>query len=70
MLPDLCEDLVIELLFRTKIGKLGVTLESHFLNGYRRAVTRGAIALSRPAEPEKWPWVIDRLSNIRSIAKA
>jgi hypothetical protein len=70
MLPDPCEDLVVELLFRTKIGKLGVTLESHFLNGYRRAVTRGAIALSRPAQPEKWPWVIDWLSNIRSIAKA
>ena len=70
MLPDRCEDLVVELLFRTKVGKLGVTLESHFLNGYRRAVTRGAIALSRPAEPEKWPWVIDWLSNVRSIAKA
>ena len=70
MLPDRCEDLVVELLFRTKIGKLGVTLESHFLNGYRRAVTRGAIALSRPAEPEKWPWVIDWLSHVRSIAKA
>jgi hypothetical protein len=70
MLPELCQDLVVELLFRTKVGKLGVTLESHFLNGYRRAVTRGAIALSRPAEPEKWPWVIDWLSNVRSIAKA
>ncbi len=61
MLPDPCEDLVVELLFRTKIGKLGVTLESHFLNGYRRAATRGAIATSRPAQPEKWPWVVDWL---------
>ena len=70
MLPELCEDLVIELLFRTKVGKLGVTLESHFLSGYRRAVTRGAIALSRPAEPEKWPWVLDWLLDVRSVAKA
>jgi hypothetical protein len=70
MLPDRCEDLVVELLFRTKIGKLGVTLESHFLNGYRRAVTRGAIALARPAEPEKWPWVVDWLEKVRGAAKA
>jgi hypothetical protein len=40
MLPDRCEDLVVELLFRTRLGKIGVTLESHFLNGYRRAATR------------------------------
>ena len=69
MLPDRCDNLVLELLFRTRIGKLGVTLESHFLNGYRRAAARGAIELSRPAEPEKWPWVMDTLADVRGVGR-
>lgn len=68
MLPDRCEYLVLELLFRTRLGKLGVTLESHFLNGYRRAVMREAILLARPAEPEKWPWAMDRILDLRELA--
>ncbi|HSO41591.1 MAG TPA: hypothetical protein VLR47_01895, partial [Rhodospirillales bacterium] len=61
VLPDGCEQLVTELMFQTRAGKLGITLESHFLKGYLRAVDRGALAVARPAEPEKWQWVMDLL---------
>ncbi len=61
VLPADCEQLVTELMFQTRAGNLGITLESHFLNGYQRAVARGALAVARPAEPGKWAWVIDLL---------
>lgn len=61
VLPADCEQLVTELMFRTRAGKLGITLESHFLKGYQRAVERGALAVARPAETGKWDWVIDLL---------
>jgi hypothetical protein len=59
ILPDACDALVAELVAGISAGDFGVRLESHFLQGYRRAVQRGAIALSRPAQPAKWQWVTD-----------
>lgn len=59
ILPDACDALVAELVAGISVGDFGVRLESHFLQGYRRAVERGAIALSRPAQPAKWQWVTD-----------
>jgi hypothetical protein len=59
ILPDACDELVAELVAGISAGDFGVRLESHFLKGYRRAVQRGAIALSRPAQPAKWQWVTD-----------
>lgn len=59
ILPDACDALVAELVAGISAGDFGVRLESHFLKGYRRAVQRGAIALSRPAQPAKWQWVTD-----------
>ncbi len=32
--------------------------ETHFLNGYRRAIQRGVLSLARPALPKKWEWVL------------
>lgn len=61
VLPDDCEQLVTELMFQTRAGKLGVTLESHFLKGYQRAVDRGALAVARPAGSQKWQWLMDLL---------
>ena len=69
VLPDSCEQLVTELMFQTRAGKLGITLESHFLKGYLRAVERGALALARPAEPEKWQWVLDLLPTGNAVGK-
>ena len=33
--------------------------ETHFLNGYRRAIQRGVLNLARPALPRKWNWVLN-----------
>jgi hypothetical protein len=59
MLPDVCDMTVAEAVIGLQGGSFGVRLESHFLQGYRRAVARGAIALARPARPAKWEWVTD-----------
>lgn len=69
VMPDGCEELVSELLFATRAGNLGITLESHFLNGYARAVDRGALAVARPAEPEEWAWVMDLLPSAEIAGK-
>ncbi|MBL8659049.1 MAG: hypothetical protein JNM75_04755 [Rhodospirillales bacterium] len=69
VLPADCEQLVTELMFQTRAGKLGITLESHFLKGYQRAVARGALAVARPAEPRKWDWVVDLLPTGDVIGK-
>ncbi|WP_043832693.1 hypothetical protein [Muricoccus aerilatus] len=65
ILPSGCDMTVVEALIGTGTGMgagaLGVRLESHFLKGYRRAVSRGAIAVARPALPAKWPWVTEVL---------
>lgn len=67
VLPDACEELVSERVADTTAGAFGVSLESHFLNGYERAVARGAVGLSRPARPKKWPWVIDVLHAAENV---
>lgn len=69
VLPEGCEQLVTELMFQTRAGKLGITLESHFLKGYLRAVERGALAVARPAEPEKWQWVMDLLPTGNAVGR-
>lgn len=69
VLPDGCEQLVTELMFQTRAGKLGITLESHFLKGYLRAVERGALAVARPAEPAKWQWVLDLLPTGNAVGR-
>jgi hypothetical protein len=61
ILPGGCDMTVVEALIGLQGGAFGVRLESHFLKGYRRAVSRGAIAVARPARPAKWPWVTDLL---------
>jgi hypothetical protein len=63
ILPDTCETTVAEAVIGLQGGSFGVRLESHFLQGYRRAVARGAIALARPARPAKWEWV-DELAPV------
>jgi hypothetical protein len=57
ILPDACDTTVVEAVIGLQGGSFGVRLESHFLQGYRRAVARGAIAVARPALPVKWGWV-------------
>lgn len=69
VMPDGCEALVSELMFATRAGNLGITLEAHFINGYARAVERGALAVARPAEPEKWPWVLDLLPTAEVVGR-
>lgn len=69
VLPAGCEQLVTELMFQTRAGKLGITLESHFLKGYLRAVERGALAVARPAEPEKWQWVMDLMPTGNAVGR-
>jgi hypothetical protein len=69
VLPAGCDQLVTELMFQTKAGKLGITLESHFLKGYLRAVERGALAVARPAEPEKWQWVMDLMPTGNAVGR-
>jgi len=70
VLPADCEQLVTELMFQTRAGKVGITLEAHFLKGYQRAVERGALAVARPAETGKWDWVTDLLPLGDIIGKA
>jgi hypothetical protein len=61
VLPQRCEQLVTELVLNTRIGDVGLQLESHFLKGYRRAVERGAVGLARPADITQRGWVLDLL---------
>jgi len=70
VLPDRCERLVSERELGITAGTFGVSLESHFLNAYQRAVSRGAIGLALPAEPRKWSWVEDLLPLFDSIGSA
>lgn len=70
VLPDDCEQLVAELVVGQTGGDFGVRLESHFLNGYERAVRRGAIGLARPALPHKWEWVSDMLPTFQAMGDA
>ncbi len=69
ILPGGCDVMVIEALIGTGGGAFGVRLESHFLNGYRRAVSRGAIALARPALPAKWSWATDMLPALEGAGR-
>lgn len=70
VLPDRCERLVSERELGITAGSFGVRLESHFLNAYQRAVSRGAIGLSLPAEPKKWSWAEDLLPMLDRIGSA
>lgn len=58
ILPDECDALVAEAVVGLQPGVFSVRLESHFLDGYRRAVARGAIAVAKPALPAKWDWFV------------
>jgi len=70
ILPGQCDLTVLATLIGTDGGSFGVRLESHFLKGYRRAVSRGATAVARPALPAKWPWVIDLLPATDPVGMA
>lgn len=70
VLPRRCEPLVTELVFDVPTGEIGLRLESHFLNGYRRAVQRGAVDLARPARIEERKWILDLLSTAEPMARA
>jgi hypothetical protein len=70
ILPGGCDLTVLETLIGTDGGSFGVRLESHFLKGYRRAVSRGATAVARAALPAKWPWVTDLLPATEVVGMA
>ncbi|MFC7552264.1 hypothetical protein ACFQU7_08370 [Pseudoroseomonas wenyumeiae] len=70
ILPGGCDLTVLETLIGMDGGSFGVRLESHFLKGYRRAVSRGATAVARPALPAKWPWVTDLLPATELVGMA
>lgn len=70
VLPQRCEPLVTELVLDTRIGDVGLQLESHFLKGYRRAVQRGAVELARPARIEQRRWVLDLLPPAGIVGRA
>jgi hypothetical protein len=70
VLPQRCEQLVAELVLKTRIGDLGLRLESHFLKGYRRAAERGAIGLARPAQIMQRAWVLDLLPPAEAVGSA
>jgi hypothetical protein len=67
ILPDACDTTVAEAVIGLQGGAFGVRLESHFLQGYRRAVARGAIALARPALPAKWGWVAELVPPLEKL---
>ncbi len=69
VLPQRCEPLVTELVLRTRFGRVGLQLESHFLKGYRRAVSRGAAELARPARVEQRRWVLDLLPSAEVVGR-
>ncbi len=70
ILPEACDATVAELVVGTTGGSFGVRLESHFLRGYQRAVSRGAIAVARPAVPEKWQWATDLIPTFEALGNA
>lgn len=70
VLPRRCEPLITELVFDAPTGEIGLRLESHFLNGYRRAVRRGAVDLARPVQLEERGWILDLLSTAEPMARA
>jgi hypothetical protein len=67
ILPDACDATVAELVVGSTGGSFGVRLESHFLRGYQRAVARGAIAVARPAVPEKWQWATNLIPTFEAV---
>jgi len=67
ILPDECDRMVAEVVAGQQGGTFGVRLESHFLKGYRRAVSRGAIAVARPAEPAKWEWITGLMPTFETL---
>jgi hypothetical protein len=69
VLPQRCEQLVTELVLDTRIGDLGLRLESHFLKGYRRAAERGAVGLARAAHIMQHAWVLDLLPPAEVVAR-
>ena len=69
VLPQRCEQLVTELVLDTRIGDIGLRLESHFLKGYRRAAERGAIGLARPAQITQRGWVLDLLPPAEVVGR-
>jgi hypothetical protein len=69
VLPQRCEQLVTELVLDTRIGDLGLRLESHFLKGYRRAAERGAVGLARPAHITQHGWVLDLLPPAEVVGR-
>lgn len=70
VLPQRCEQLVTELVLDTRIGDIGLELESHFLKGYRRAVERGATSLARPAKIAPRAWVLDLLPPAEVVGRS
>ncbi|MBE9607163.1 hypothetical protein IAI18_20035 [Acetobacteraceae bacterium H6797] len=67
ILPEACEMTVVEARLGLSVEPLGVRLESHFLDGYRRAVGRGALGIARPALPAKWPWLLRLLPALERV---
>lgn len=67
VLPDGCEMTVAEVVIGAPPGPFIVRLESHFLKGYQRAVSRGAIAVARPARPARWEWFSDLMPTLEDI---
>ena len=67
VLPEGCDMTVAELVIGAPPGAFSVRLESHFLKGYLRAVSRGAIAVSRPARPARWEWFSDLMPTLEDI---
>jgi hypothetical protein len=67
VLPDGCEMTVAEVIVGAPPGPFTVRLESHFLKGYQRAVSRGAIAVARPARPARWQWFSDLMPTLEDI---
>ena len=69
VLPQRCEQLVTELVLETRMGDIGLRLESHFLKGYRRAVERGAVGLALPAHITQRGWVLDLLPLAAAVGR-
>lgn len=57
--PRQCDRLqAFDILSNMKASRAFV-FETHFLNGYRRAMQRGVLSLARPMLPKKWDWVLN-----------
>ena len=67
VLPEGCDMTVAEVIIGAPPGPFTVRLESHFLKGYLRAVSRGAIAVARPARPARWEWFSELMPTLEDI---